>query len=73
MSTELESSILIGAFIACNKCTRVDAEEGETVTGATEIFFNDGWRVINDLAVCPDCIDKKTNHETKENIQPPGR
>lgn len=63
MSTELESSILTGAFIACNKCSRVDAEEGETVTGAAEIFFNDGWRVINDLALCPDCVDKLNDNE----------
>lgn len=59
MAQELESSILTGAFIACNKCSRVDAEEGETVTGAAEIFFNDGWMVINDLAICPDCSSKK--------------
>jgi hypothetical protein len=57
----LQSSILSGAFIACNKCSRVEAEEGyqDDVPGAAEIFYQDGWRVINDLALCSSCAEKE--------------
>lgn len=58
MAQELESSILIGAFIACNKCSKVDAEEGLNATDAAKVFYDDGWRVVNDLALCSDCVDK---------------
>lgn len=56
---ELHSSILTGAFIQCNKCAKVDAEEGFGVPDSAEVFYQDGWRVINGLALCPACAEKE--------------
>jgi len=59
-SQSLESSIVQAAVIACNKCSRVDTnlEQMNDIPFCADGFYEDGWRVVNDLALCPDCLNK---------------
>lgn len=58
---ELISSIIVQATITCNYCLRMDGNEDtkDNIFKSAEYFYNEGWRIVNGLALCPDCIEKQ--------------
>lgn len=52
--------ILICAYINCStgNCHEHDIEEGGGKEAA-KVFFDKGWRYINQAVYCPDCSRKK--------------
>lgn len=64
---ELIDSINVCAAIACNKCSRVDVniEHYNDIPFCADGFSEDGWKEVDGLVICPDCINK-LNHDEKE-------
>lgn len=59
----IKSYILTGAYINCStgNCSEHDIEEGQGKEAA-ELFFEKGWRYIDQAVYCPDCSRKKVSH-----------
>ena len=58
-SKNLESSILQNvAAISCNRCLRTDINEDSAndIPYCAEQFYNDGWRDVDGLVYCNECI-----------------
>lgn len=67
-SKELKSSIIIAAVIQCNKCAKIDAEEGTEsgIDSAAQVFYDDGWREINNIVYCGSCVEKMSGATIRE-------
>lgn len=67
MSNELESSIIVTAVIACNRCDKISTNEEwqNDIPYVAKMFYEDGWRVVDGLALCPDCVQKIPNQNKK--------
>lgn len=63
---DLCESIVTLAHITCDNCGNEAEDEADTFDAA-EGFYNEGWRNINDVTLCPTCFKNK-NVTRKERI-----
>lgn len=47
-------------MITCNKCGKEGNTTLDDAFEAADIFYEDGWRTINDDVYCKTCYKKKT-------------